>query len=295
VKVRIGLSTGVPAPATLEAFAALLEGLESRGFDSLWLPEVLTGATIDNLVGLAWAAGRTSKLKLGTHVSLVGRNPFRLAKELATLDRLSGGRLLLMAVIGLPDPAELEALGVTKAGRSAEMEETLGLLRRFWAGEAVDHDSDRFHYASAVVEPRPVQEPLEFWLGGVAPAALERAGRVSDGYMPPSCSPAEAVTRRATVVDAATRAGRSIDEEHFGMNVLYARDMIPRELAERLARRSDAPVSELVPVGEAALVAHLHRFIDVGYSKFVVRPATPPTDWDEELDYLAQAVLGFHS
>ena len=96
MKVRIGMGLGTQTLAgDGERFAGFVDALEERGFDSLWLSERLTGPAPDPLMALAVAAGRTRKLKLGTSVLVVpGRNPVVLAKELASLDRLSGGRLL---------------------------------------------------------------------------------------------------------------------------------------------------------------------------------------------------------
>ena len=113
----------------------------------------------------------------------LGRNPFLLAKELAQLDRLSDGRLLLSFVPGLDHRGEREVLGVDGAVRGAVLEEALGLVRRWWAGETVDHHSARWSFPAVAAAARPVQEPLEVWLGGRGPKALERVGRIADGWL----------------------------------------------------------------------------------------------------------------
>ena len=96
-------------------FGGLVDDIDELGFDSIWLPEILTAPTLDPLVGLAFAAAHNPHLKLGTTMLLPGRNLVRVAKELATLDRLSGGRLLVTFVPGLPRQPESAAAGV--AGR----------------------------------------------------------------------------------------------------------------------------------------------------------------------------------
>src|SRR5579862_9231472 len=103
MKVRIGIGLG-----GLEAdrFLSAVQCMERCGFDSLWLSEVLTTGVLDPLTGLAYAAGVTRKLKLGTTMTVTARNPVRMAKELATIDRLSRGRLLLVFVPGLTDRFE---------------------------------------------------------------------------------------------------------------------------------------------------------------------------------------------
>ena len=122
------------------------------------------------------AAGLTTKIKFGFSVLVVpGRNPMLLAKELATLDRLSHGRLLPAFGLGAPDPGEHQAFGVERGERAKLFNEVLPLLRRFWAGETVDHEGEGFRYEGAVVRPLPLQQPLDIWLGrhrAVGAAAL---------------------------------------------------------------------------------------------------------------------------
>ena len=101
MKIRIGVGLG-PAPVDDGAgLAGVVDALAESGFDSIWLPEILTAPTIDPLVGLAFAAAHNQRLKLGTTILLPGHNPVRLAKQLAGLDRLSAGRLLVTFVPGL--------------------------------------------------------------------------------------------------------------------------------------------------------------------------------------------------
>src|SRR5258707_12208981 len=111
MKIRIGVGLGAGGASDHDAFTAAVERMEQLGFDSLWLSEVLTTGVIDPLAGLAYAAGVTRKLKLGTTMTVTGRNPVRMAKELATIDRLSGGGLLLGFVPGLTERLQDRALG----------------------------------------------------------------------------------------------------------------------------------------------------------------------------------------
>src|SRR5258706_8331060 len=100
MKIRIGVGAA-GASATPDALAELVTGLDDLGFDSLWLSEVLTGPVIDPVVGLAWAAASNPRVKIGTTMLLPGRNVLRLAKQLASLDVLCKGRLLVTLVPGL--------------------------------------------------------------------------------------------------------------------------------------------------------------------------------------------------
>jgi probable F420-dependent oxidoreductase len=288
MKIRIGVGTG-GAPATPDAFAELVAGLDELGFDSLWLSEVLTGPVLDPVVGLAWAAASNPRLKIGTTMLLPGRNVLRLAKQLASLDALCRGRLLVTLVPGLTYSPEREAIGLDPRGRGAFIDEALPLLRRLWAGETVSHEGAAGTLRAVTLRPLPVQQPLEVWLGGTAPAALERCGRLSDGWLPSLCTPAEAAAGRAVIEDAAARAGRSISPEHFGVSIGYAAAPLDPETARTLAARRPRAL-ELTPVGRPAVRALVERFIAVGFSNFVLRPVVAPASWRAELEALSAAV-----
>jgi probable F420-dependent oxidoreductase len=288
MKVRIGVGTG-GGFASAETLLELVSGLDALGFDSLWLSEVLTGPVVDPLVGLAWAAASNPRLKIGTTALLPGRNVLRLAKQLASLDRLSGGRLLVTLVPGLTYAPEREAIGVEPRQRGAVIDDAMPLLRRLWAGETVSHDGPAGRFHDVRLSPLPLQQPLEMWLGGTAPAALERCGRLSDGWLPSLCTPDEAASGRRVIEDAAARAGRTISPEHFGLSVGYASVPLDPDAARTLAARRPRAL-ELTPVGYPALRRTIEAFLAVGFSKFVVRPLIAPRSWRAELDALAAAV-----
>jgi len=287
MKIRIGIGSG-GATSSPDALAELVAALDDLGFDSLWLSEVLTGPVLDPAVGLAWAAALNPRVKLGTTMLLPGRNVLRLAKQLASLDVLCRGRLLVTLVPGLTYAPERDAIGVDPKQRGAVIDEALPLLRQLWAGETVSHDGAAGHFHDVRLSPLPVQQPLEVWLGGTAAAALERCGRLSDGWLPSLCTPEEAAAGRVVIEEAAAKAGRSISSEHFGMSLGYARAPLDAATTRAIARRPRA--LELTPVGLPALRERLERFIAVGFSKFVVRPVVAPASWREELEALAAAV-----
>ncbi len=292
MKVRIGIGMGVTTGRSDASFARIIDDLDELGFDSVWLPEVLTAATLDPLVGLAFAAAHNPRLKLGTTMLLPGRNPVRLAKELATLDVLSEGRLLCTFVPGLPRQPETGAAGVAGPDKAAVMDEMLPLLRELWSGRPVSHHGRSGQFDEVTLSPLPVQEPLEFWTGGMVPAALRRCGRLADGWLPSACTPAEAAAGRAVVDEAAAEAGREISPEHFGVSIAYASEPLSPSAARALgsARRGVDP-ADVVPVGIDGLRAMLEAFLAVGFSKFVVRPLAEPGTWRSELEALATGVL----
>lgn len=288
MKIRIGVGAA-GASSTPEALAELVTGLDDLGFDSLWVSEVLTGPVLDPVVSLAWAAASNPRLKIGTTMLLPGRHVIRLAKQLASLDVLSRGRLLVTLVPGLTYAPERDAIGVEPKRRGAVIDEALPLLRRLWAGETVSHEGVAGSFRDVKLWPLPVQQPLEVWLGGTAPAALERCGRLSDGWLPSLCTPDEAAAGRAVIEEAAARAGRSISAEHFGMSLGYAREPIDPATARTMAARRPRAL-ELTPVGLPAVRELIERFVAVGFSKFVLRPVKPPASWRDELEALAASV-----
>jgi probable F420-dependent oxidoreductase len=280
MKVRIGFAVGGQHLEHITQFGSVVDELERNGFDSVWLPEIFLGGTIDPIVGLSYAAGRVSKLKLGTHLVAPGRNPVLLAKTLANLDQLSGGRLLLVFVPGLPDAAERAVQGMPSGDRNVWFDTHLETMRALWRGDTVD---------GVALSPLPRQQPLEVWFGGKAEPALRRAGRLSDGRLGGAVTLDEAIAARAVMNDAATAVGLEISPEHFGVNITYSRDASLS--AADLPRRGDADTSDVIAFGLPALRHLATRWIDAGFTKLVVRPALAPTDWPEELAALADAVV----
>jgi probable F420-dependent oxidoreductase len=293
VKVRVGFGAGAQSLADSGAgFGALVDGLEARGFDSLWVSERVTSPLPDPLVVLSYAAGRTRHLKLGTSVQVLpGRNPVLLAKAWATLDRVSGGRALPAFGLGVVDPVEQQAFGVDREGRARVFDEALAVMRALWAEGSVDHDGAHYQLHGVSIGVRPVQGHLDVWLGGRSPGELRRVGRVADGWLPSFSTPAQVAEGRVVVEKAAADAGRAIDPEHFGALVSYARTAIPEGYARARVLRTGIDAAAVIPVGLDALRMRLDEFLAVGFSKLVVVPVEPPESWDRELDDLADTVL----
>jgi probable F420-dependent oxidoreductase len=294
VKVRVGFGLGANAAAGDAAgFAALVDALDHHRFDSLWLSERIGAPSPDPVIGLAIAAGRSPRLKLGTSVQVLpGRNPVLLAKAWATLDVLSGGRVLPAFGLGTVAPNEQAAFGITREERAPWFDEVLPLLRRFWTEESVDHDGPRFHYRGLSVLPKPVQRPPDVWLGGKAPSELRRVGRLGDGWLASFATPADCDAGRPVIEAAADAAGRAIDDEHYGAMVFYTRDEIPDALAKAIATRNPGvDPRDLIHSGIPAVRRACERYVNVGFSKLVLVPFTHPPSWDDELAEVAAEVL----
>lgn len=294
MKVRIGFGLGTHTQANDGgSFGALVDALEGLRYDSLWLSERLTGDAPDPLAALAFAAGRTQRLKLGTSILVLpGRNPVVLAKEMATIDRLSGGRFLPAVGLGAVTPVEHRAFGVRREERAAWFDEAIGLLRRLWTEDHVTHEGPRFSVDDITLRPRPVQQPIEVWLGGQAPSELRRVGRLGDGWLPSFCSVADVAEGWPVITEVAAAHDRAIDPEHLGVLLAYSHVGVPDRVRALVGRRRpELDPTEVVPVGLDAVRARLEAFIAVGASKFVVLPLDEPADWEAELASIADALF----
>jgi probable F420-dependent oxidoreductase len=290
MKVRIGIGAGGEGLTPVE-LEAMCDAMIDTGFDSIWIPEVLSRPGLDPMVALAWLAARLPTLKIGTTFLVPGRNVLRLARQLASLDHLSGGRLLLTAVPGLPRGGERTSVGVDPKGRGRVIEDTLPVLRSLLAGEPTDVPGPFGHTNGVVLDPPATQQPLEIWLGGSLPTALDRCGRVGDGWLPAMITPEACATGRTRIDEVAAESGRTIDPEHFGVSIGYsATPLEPHVVAALEARSGGADVSSVVPVGLSALRELLEAYLEVGFSKFVLRPLSTPAAWRDELAALAAAV-----
>ena len=295
--VRIGYGFGTRTRLNDGGFGMVVDALERLGFDSLWLSERIGGDAPDPLVGMAYAAGRTTKLKFGMSVMVLpGRNPIVLAKELATLDRLSNGRLLPAFGLGVADPHEQQAFGVERGARAQMFDEALAVMRGAWAEGLLTHHGERFHYDDLRVLPKPLQAHLDVWLGGIAPSELRRVGRVADGWLPSFLTPHDAARGREVIESVLAEHGRSIDADHFGALISYAFGPVPQSVLDVLAKRRpdlDDP-SVLIPRGWEALMTLIDRFVAVGTTKFVILPVVEPASpqaWVEHLEEAAPIVL----
>jgi probable F420-dependent oxidoreductase len=291
-KIKCGVGVGTrTSPPDVAAFGHVVDLLEEHGFDSLWLSDSATTGSLDPVSALAFAAGRTRKLKLGTSTLVVpGRNPVLLARELASLDALSGGRFLPAFGLGRADPAEHEAFGVRRNERGSWFDEAVGLMARLWREDSVTHAGPRFTVSNLTLRPKPLGR-MQIWTGGRSPREYDRTGRLAEGWLGSFQSPDEAGQARRAIEEACVRHARSIDDDHYGMVLLYARAGIPDRVRAMISRvRPELDAADLVPVGADGLRATVARYIDNGISKFVLMPAGQPDSWDEELAWLAPVV-----
>jgi alkanesulfonate monooxygenase SsuD/methylene tetrahydromethanopterin reductase-like flavin-dependent oxidoreductase (luciferase family) len=219
---------------------------------------------------MAALAGRTRRLRFGMNVvSLAFRDPVLLAKQCATIDVLSDGRLLPAFGIGSPLAPEWEALGTETKTRGRKSDECLEIIRRLWREESVDFSGSFYELKGVTIAPKPVQPDLPMWIGGSSDAAIRRTARIGTGWQAGGDPPAEAGRVVAAIKAAATEAGRSIDEDHYGAGFAFhfwqpgrARR---RQGEDAYAKRTGRDATHAFVVGDA-------EYVDAGVSKFILRP-----------------------
>ncbi len=206
---------GLPDPVVLGDLAV---EAEERGLDSVWVNHhVLNVGYIeqrldtrpyhDALTVLTWAAARTERVELGTSVLVLPYlHPMVLAKGLATLDRLSGGRVIAGVGVGSL-PEENAELGVGYDDRGAIGDEWIDVMRALWTSPEAEHAGTRFTFSGLKTGPQPIQQPLPVWVGGSGGPARRRAARVGQGWHP-MCSVGGLARRMPLLVEALEAAGR---------------------------------------------------------------------------------------
>jgi probable F420-dependent oxidoreductase len=254
--------------------------------------------TLEPVTFLSFIAGRLKKMKFGTStLVLPTRNPVVLAKELATLDFLSQGRLFPAIGLGGDESKDLQAVGVNRKERAGRTDEMITLMRRLWTEENVTFAGKYFSVEDATITPRPWQKngpPI--WIGGRSEAALRRTGRHGDGWLVSSASPAEVDAGIKSIRTYATDAGRQVEEDHYGVLIpfYFAQDAEKAfEVGGRSIRpRPDLPIIEFTAFGTPVQIrAKVQSYIAAGATKFVMRPCGPFAGWQEQVGILAKEVI----
>ena len=262
--------------------------IEELGYDSAWTSEhvFFYFPTFDALTALAAMAARTSRISLGTAVFLLPLRPAALAaKEIASLDIISGGRLILGIGVGGEYPKEFQAVGVPVRERGARTDEAIQVLRTLWTEDNVTFGGRFTKLDGVTLQPKPAQRggpPL--WIAGRSDAAIRRAGRLGDGYLPYLFSPERYRESLTAVRRTAEAAGRDPDAIEPGLYQFIcladSYEEAKRVAAADLSRRYNQPfesiVDRYVVMGTAEDCARrLADFAEAGARHFLLVPITP--------------------
>ncbi|MEE9284364.1 MAG: TIGR03619 family F420-dependent LLM class oxidoreductase [Dehalococcoidia bacterium] len=288
MKIRIGAGLiGWPFPTKDPAyFWEFVDLCEELDVDSIWLADRIVAPTLslESMAVMAALAGRTRRMKFGNSVlALPLRNPTVLAKEVATIDFLSGGRMLPAFGLGTDNPAEFEACGVSIKQRAGRTDEAIALMRRLWTEDNVTFEGRYYRTTEATIEPKPTQKPCPpIWIGGRTEAAFRRVGRLGDGWLTSFLSPEEVGHGIDVIRATAAEHGRTVPEDHYGTIISYclagSREEAMALAAPSMLRvRSDLPPERYCGLGTVEdLVALIEDYIRHGATKFVLRPMGPP-------------------
>ncbi len=302
MSVRIGVGTAGFAFDQARDFFAFAERCEAAGVDSLWQSDRLVGSEpqLEAMAAMAALAGATSRLKFGMNAVVVPyRDPLVLAKQCATIDFLSGGRLLPVFGVGFEGDPTWRATGRDPAARGRLADEALQLMGRLWAGEKVTFAGQHFGYEGAQIAPLPVQQPLPLWIGGASPAAIRRTARLGSGWLGGLMPPAQIGPVIRAIQQELEKTGRTIDPDHYGATIPFhfgsADDAVVQRFAGAIRARGVSDASGELPVfvgKPAELIERLRRTLAAGASKFVLLPLARGTrEVFAQLDRLAAEVI----
>jgi probable F420-dependent oxidoreductase len=215
-----GLSFGViTSAASFEGARETAQRAEAQGWDSLWVGDhvAFTVPIADPFLTLAALGAFSTRLRLGTSVYLLPlRHPVPVAKQVATLDRMLGGRLELGVGVGGEFANEYAACGVPLRERGARLDEAIQLLRKLWSGESVTHEGRFYPLKDVRMLPTPAQRDLPISCGGRSDAALARIGRLADGWIAYVVTPEQYRAGLEKIAAAAAAAKRTPQRFHTG-------------------------------------------------------------------------------
>jgi probable F420-dependent oxidoreductase len=279
-RISVGLGVmGFPF-SRADAYWRWVDLCEDSGVDSIWQTDRLISSEpyLESLTSLAALAGRTRRLKFGMNVLSLGqRDPVLVAKQCATIDMLSGGRLLPAFGVGSDRSPEWTAMHLDPKVRGARTDEALEIIRRLWTEDKVDFAGKHYQLTGATISPKPIQPDLPIWIGGSSPAAIRRTARFGTGWQGGAENPE--MTRQVIVAIKAALAetGRTIDEDHYGTGFPFwfgAPDDagVAKTLAAYKALGLADPLAYFAIGDASAILGRVAAYINAGISKFILRP-----------------------
>jgi probable F420-dependent oxidoreductase len=304
---QIGVSLTGSFPQGVPALGEMLDNarrVERLGFDALWSGDhlIMYNPIMDVMTVLATFAAITERVMLGTAVYLMPlRHPIAIAKQVTSLDLLSGGRFIFGVGVGGEIAREFDAVGVPVRERGRRTDEGLEILTRVLSAEHVTYEGKHYQIHDVTLLPRPQQQPYPpIWVGGRSDAAVRRTaryGRCWLGYLVSSQRLREAMQK---IHDMAPTYGRNPTEIQGGMLLFtaIARDYeTAREMAiANLSRRYNQPFDHLVDrycaIGTPEqCLEKIHTYIDAGMANLIFGFTCPAAQMPEQIEWCAAEVL----
>ncbi len=284
----------------LPAYARRIEEL---GFDSIWVTEnISSGAhSLECFTALSFIAAHTSRLTLGPSVTLLPiRNPILVAQTVASLDILSGGRVVLGVGVGNDTP-DLAAYGGNARERATRSDESLAIIKRLWTEDSVTFHGRHFDLDGYQLVPRPVQKPHpRIHVGGGAATVVRRAGRFADSLIPVGTTPDDARAMFEGAEQSARDSGRDPSTMTRAMHIFLCFAGSTEEAANiasdvytiRANRETNIPPDSPHLLGAPGHIRDtLQSFIDIGVTEFVMNLVCHPEEGIHQAERFAKEVM----
>ena len=279
---RIGLGIANFPFSDVKTLWRWIDLCEDAGVDSIWQTDRLISAQpmLESMTFMAALAAGTERLKFGMNVVVVGfRDPLVLAKQCATIDFLSNGRLLPAFGVGGSFAPEWRVTDRPLKGRGPIADEALTLMARLWSEDSVTFHGEHFHYSGAVIEPKPVQQPLPLWIGGASRAAIRRTAAIGTGWVAGVQGADEVGPVIRQIKAALAEAGRTdYEPDHFGAGFAYHfgswdDEDVQAQISGLRRRLPEIDPAKFFAVGAAAEIQRrIDEYRAAGVSKFILRP-----------------------
>jgi len=296
----VGLGIASFPFANADGFWRWVAMCEAGGIDSIWQSDRIVSKEphLECMSVMAALAGATKRLKFGMNVASAGlRDPLLLAKQCATIDVLSNGRLLPAFGVGTALGNEWEATGRPTKRRGIRTDECLALIGRLWREDSVTFEGEFFQYKDVSISPRPVQSDIPLWVGGSAEGAIRRTATYGTGWQAGIETPAQIAPVIAGIKQALVQTGRAIDADHYGAGFAFrfgGWDDTPvvRNLDFLSKRVRDDPRGYVAVGGAPEILLRIREFIDAGAHKFILRPiAGSAEEMQQQTEFLISEVL----
>jgi probable F420-dependent oxidoreductase len=277
------------------SFRRWLDLCEQGRIDSVWQSDQVVSdvSSPEPLTLISVIAGATERLKIGTNaVVLPFRDPVTFARQCASLDHLSQGRLLLVVGVGATGSPAWRALGREAKGRGPRVDEALEVITRLWSGERASFAGDHYRLDEATISPRPVQDPLPLWIGGSSAAAVRRTVRFGTGWLGGLQTVSEAKETVVAIRKQAEIAGQRIPDDHYGATFLYRVTSRSPDAQDGTGELPPLLARAAISGSPSVLVERIRDYVSGGITKFVAVPlARSEEDFIEQTRLLDAEVL----
>lgn len=278
--VGIGLGLAASPFSSADGYWEWVRMCDQEGVESIWQTDRLVSKEpfLECMSAMAALAGATKKIKFGMNVASIGlRDPLLTAKQCATIDYLSNGRLLPAFGLGSNRSRDWVASGRDTKARGQRMNEALEVMTRLWSEESVSFEGKHFQYDDVTVSPRPAQKELPLWIGGSSDAAIDRTARFGTGWQAASDSPEKAGEVVEKILIAAKQNGRPMDPDHMGIGFGVRFGTWEEESVQRAAKAfektQNKPAEQGMAVGDAnTILRRIEDYTRNGVAKFILRP-----------------------